>query len=624
MKKTFLLLLAMASFVTLQAQWTDNAAQNTFLANCSADAGELYTSIDPNSGDIYLQWNCFHSNGWSPTLQRIDYLGNPQWGNDGIHIGGHTFSSMSEGLAMVALRDGVVSCFANYDGFTYAVKINADGTFAWGEQGIQLFGGLGFSRTELVADNDGGFWALGSDYTSSYLQHIEADGTQGPTITVSDNTGYKICYGQLTLGYDGIVFFTYERIGNGFYTDKEIYLAGYAKDGTMVAPPVRLMASQTFQVTYIHRVVSDGNGGGYAYIWHPGIQDAFNTYVFHFDHNGFSTISDDNGSAVHSPDPTNFYYDAYATVDPVSHDLIIAYLQTDTYTQSQSRIFVNRIKPNGDKVWGDGILVADYYGSTYSDLLVDAFEDGNGFSIVFNTGDGYYSSIEAKGFDKNGGEIWDNVISSYSVPRAMCQNSSGFYMNQNVVTWVNSNTGGVFGQNFGTMGELGEIGPTPPPVPCCYEPNNFDGTYYYDVETGEYGAWLTWEAPATGTPDYYKLYVTDPSGCTTTVEVAGDKLEYFDVTTVLGTARYQLTAVSGGNESGFATTSTTGEDYILINVTGIGEHNLGEMTSVLRIFTTTGQCIKHNNVNKLSNGVYILQGLTQDGQPISQKVVVNR
>lgn len=623
MKKPFVLLLALVSFVTLQAQWTDNAAQNTFLANCSADAGELYTSKHPETGDIYLQWNCFYSNGWSPTLQRVDYSGTPQWGDEGIHIGGHTFSSMSEGLAMTAVSDGVVSCFANYDGFTYAVKINADGTFAWGEQGIQLFGGLGFSRTELTADNDGGFWALGSDYTNSYLQHVEADGSLGPTITVSDNSGYKISFGQLTLGYDGIVFFTYERIGNGFHTDKEIYVVGYAKDGSMVAPPVRLMATQAFQVTYIHRAISDGNGGGYVYLWHPGIQDAFNTYVFHFDHNGFSTISDINGVAVHSIDPENFYIDAYASVDPVSHDLIIAFGQTDVVTQSESRIFVNRITPTGEKPWGDGILVADYHGSTYSDLLVDVFEEGSGFSIIYNKGNGHYATIEGKGYDMNGNEYWSNVLSSYSIPRAMCENSSGYHLNQNVVTWVNSNTGGVYGQNIGTNGELGEIGPTPPPIPCCTDPHNFEGRYFYNEETGTFGALLTWDTPQVGNPLHYNLYVTQPNGCTTTIEIEPTQNEYFDETTVIGATRYQLTAVYDNSESGYALTPD-GEDFLLIEITGIGEHCIGEMVSVLKIYTLTGQQLKHNNINELSNGVYILQGLTQDGQVISQKVVVNR
>ena len=159
MKKLGILLAGIFAFTALHAQWVDDPATNTFLANCGNDDGELYMATNPNTGDTYIQWEGFGTNGWSPTLQRISFEGVPQWGDDGIHIGGHEFSSMSEGVAMITTTDGcVVSCFATYDGFSYAVKIDPDGNFVWGEQGLQLFGGLGFSRTELTAGDDGGFW----------------------------------------------------------------------------------------------------------------------------------------------------------------------------------------------------------------------------------------------------------------------------------------------------------------------------------------------------------------------------------------------------------------------------------------------------------------------------------
>ena len=278
MKKLVLFLVGLFAFTALQAQWVDDPATNTFIANCGNNDGEVYLSTNTNTGDTYVQWEGSASNGWSPTLQRLNYEGVPQWGDDGIHIGGHEFSSMSEGVAMTTTTDGcVVSCFANYDGFTYAVKIDPDGNFVWGEQGLQLFGGLGFSRTELTASDDGGFWALGFDYSNLYLQYVDADGTLGPTTTISDSGGYKCMYGQLTLSLDNNVLLTYEKVGSGFYTDKELYVVAVTPEGGIISPDQLLMSSQTFQSTYIHKAIADGMGGGYAYIWHPGIGGAFNT-----------------------------------------------------------------------------------------------------------------------------------------------------------------------------------------------------------------------------------------------------------------------------------------------------------------------------------------------------------
>lgn len=619
MKKLLILSMALASFVTLKAQWTDDPMNNNHLANCSSDAGEVYTATVPSTGDTYIQWCAFGSNGWSPFLQRLTYDGTPQWGNNGIHISGHQFSSMSEGLAMTATSDGcVVSCFANYDGFTYAVKIDPEGNFVWGEQGLQLFGGLGFSRTELTASNDGGFWALGFDYNNLYLQYIGADGTMGPTTTISDNGGYKCMFGQLTLSIDNNVLLTYEKVGSGFYTDKELYVIGVTPQGGIISPTQLLMSSQTFQSTYIHYAVPDGMGGGYAYIWHPGIGSAFNTYVFHFNELALSTINDLNGIPVHSTDPSNFYTGAYGTVDPISHDLIIAYEQTDASTQSQSRVYMNRITSTGERLWGEGILVTDNGPDPYGDILVDAFEDGSGFSVIYSKGN-YNRTVEAKGYDMEGNLLWTKQISSGFYARAMCQNSTGFHLGQNVVAWVHSANGGIYGQNIGPDGTMG---PIEPPVITCLAPENLEGDYFYDEETGAFGALLTWDAPET-LPLHYNLYRTEPlNGARVLIEVSPDATSYFDEAEI-GSHYYQLTAVYEDCESDFALTPD-GEDHVYIYVTGIQENTSEEIVTLMRVYNMNGQVLKCSDTNTLTNGVYILQGLTKDGKLVSRKVVVNQ
>ena len=617
MKKQVLFFAGLFAFTALHAQWVDDPATNTFIANCSNDAGEVYLSTNENTGDTYVQWMQFGPNNWSPTLQRLNFEGVPQWGNNGIHIGGVEFSSYSEGVSMTTTADGgVVSCFADYEGYTYAVKINADGTFAWGEQGVRLFDGHGFSRTELVAGTDGGFWALGADYDNSYLQYVNADGTLNPYVTISA-AGYKCMFGQLTLSLDNYVFLTYERLGSGFYTNKDIYLVGYEPNGTQTTANVMLMSEQSFQSTYIHYAIPDGLGGGYAYIWHPAFNQAFNVYVFHYDDSGASTINDVNGIAVHSSDPSNFYGNAYGTVDPVSHDLIIAYEQTDAVTQSESRIYMNRITATGEREWGDGILVADYNGDTYSDVLVDAFEDGSGFSVIYNKG-GYNSTVEAKGYDMHGNLLWTKQMSSNSYIRYMCDNSTGFHMGQNIVTWVNGSNGGVYGQNIGPDGNMGPI----EPVLTCLPPENLEGDYVYDMEEQLYGVQISWIAPNTQ-PLHYNLYrYSEIYKDETIIEVAADATSYFDETGI-GAYKYQLTAVYEDCESDFALTPD-GQNHVYIEVTGIEENTDSKIVNVLNVYNMTGQRITVNDLNELNTGVYILQGLTEDGRLVNQKVMIDK
>jgi hypothetical protein len=626
MKKLFILALSLAAIIPLHAQWVNDPANNTLLANASSFGTEIYLSTNEVTGDTYVQWNSGGSNGWGPTLQRLTFDGTPQWGADGIRITSHEFSSSSEGVAMCATTDdAVVSCFANYDGQTVAVKINSDGSYAWGEQGVNLFDGQAFSRAEVIAGDDGGVWALGFDYHKLYLQYVKAGGGLYPTITI-EATGYNVQYGQMTLGVDNSVFLTYEKCGtSGFYTDKEMYVVGYTREGIQIGPEVQLMASQTFQVTYLHHVVPDGLGGGYAYIWHPGIGGVFNTYVFHYDANGATTIHNPDGTAVHSEDPANLYLDAYATVDPVSHDIIIAYIQVDSYIQSNDRILVNRITPTGEKLWGDGIMVADYLGVPYGNLRVDAFEDGSGFTLVYekaSANNDFNSTVEAIGFDMECNQIWSKTLCTTTYNRSMCENTAGFHLGQNIVAWVNSVDGGLYGQNIGPDGTMGHIEPIIP-VPSCPVPENFEGEYVYDSETQTWGVQLSWVAPADAQPIGYNLYITDPAGCTTNLYLGPEATEYYDETTIIGTLTYQLTAVYNDCESDYALTPD-GVDYVVVDVTGIPENTDEEIVTVTKVYTLNGQLLHQADTETLSNGVYIIQGLTRSGNLTTKKMVINR
>ena len=618
MKKTLLLLLALAAFVTLQAQWVNDPSTNTFLVNTSSDAGEVYLSTDEVSGDTYVQFNQMRPNGWVPTLQRLTFDGVPQWGDAGITITELTCATWSQGVAMVATTDGgTVSCFSTENGQSVAVRIDADGSFPWGEQGLVLFDGNGGSRTELLAGDDGGVWALGTDYDNTYLCYIYPDGTLGQTITISDSNGKQCMFGLLVPGLYNSVFVVYEKESWAYtyYYEKELWVVGFSPEGGQIAPEAQLMAPYTMGGSYAHYVVPDGLNGGYAYMWHAGIGGSFNTYVFHFDEYGNSTIADMNGCPVHNTDPANFYLDAYGAADPISHDLIIAYTQTDAQFQAEHRIYINRITATGERLWGDGILVADNTGAYYSSVRVDAFEDGSGFSLIYEEDD----RVKAKGFDMDGNLLWNTTMCTNNYFKSFCKNSTGFHLGQNIVAWVNSNSGNLYGQNIGPDGTMG---PIEPPVITCLAPENFQGDYYYDEETGAFGTLLTWDAPET-LPVHYNLYRTEPiNGARIVIEVSPDASSYFDEVEQ-GNHIYQLTAVYENCESDYALTPD-GEDHIEVYVTGIQESAKEEIVTVLRIFNANGQTLNSKSLDELNTGLYILQGLTEDGRIVSRKVMVNR
>lgn len=626
MKKIILLTLLIFAFGGMQAQWVDDPTSNTFIANCEDGAGELRVATSPDGG-TFVQWTSMSSNGWSQKLQYLDYEGNPQWGDDGIAITTPNLATWSPGYALAALTDGsVVTMNRNADAHHYVVKINPDGSTPWGTDGMILFNGEGGGRSELLAGDDGGFWALGTDMDISYLQYVNADGTLRPMATILDFSK-KCTNGKLIPADDG-VFVVYAKQTLQGYTNynKEIIAAKYNKDGELIIPSTVMMGLQTINSSYIHYAISDGMGGAYVFQYHKAIGNVFNIYVTHFDENCTPTISDPNGVTVHSTDYNNFYISAYPTVDPVNHDLLLVYRQTDAYSQSQYKILINRITSTGEKPWGDGILVLDNGTTQCGGLRIDAFKYHEGFSVIYHkaVSGAYAETIEAHGFDRDGNVIWNTTMCQSNYPKTGDENTSGYNNAQNIIVWVNSQDGGLYGQNIGEEGEMGEITIPAPPVPCCYAPDNFDGNFVYNEETSSYGAMLTWEAPAFNVLHYnlYRQQLDD--GTTEIIGVDADATSYFDELTP-GSYNYQLTAVYPEMESEFALT-VYGDDYLIIevpNYESVSEIGSEEIMEIIEIYNINGQRINSNDINALSQGVYIMKGVSMAGKTSFKKIIKN-
>lgn len=625
-KPCILMFIVLTVIVSVNAQWVDDPANNTLLANVTNDAGEIYTSTDPVSGYTYIQWTNFASNGWSPTLQCLDFNGVPQWGLDGIHPSHHNCSSWSQGISMVATTDNAaVTCFANSinDGTQQqciAIKIKADGTYAWGEEGIDVFNRNDCTRTELLAGDDGGVWALSTNTTQTWLRYIDTDGTLHPEITISDPSAN--CTFALMVPAENGVFVVYEKMvwQYSYYYEKELFVAGYTKDGSQFSAPTRLMAPHVIAGSYIHYVIPDGIGGGYVYMWYLDVNDNFNVFVFHFNANGASTIVGEEGVAVHSLDNTYMYTGAYATVDPISHDLIIAYNQTDSYSQSLCRIWVNRITSSGYKVWDDGYMVLNNGTTPCGDIRVDAFEYGGGFSIIYHksiASNSMQSTIEAHGFDMNHNELWSTQLCSTTYSKTSDQNTPGFYMGQNISVWVNSQDGGLYGQNIGQNGEMGEITPPTPPTPC-HAPANFDGEVHYDPILNLSSVLFSWTAPETQ-PLHYNLYYDELKEI---IHIDGNATSYHHEL-ASGDYMFKLSAVYEDCESDYALTPD-GYDFLIIEIpdhTSVQEVEHEKIIYVVEVYNINGQTVKINDITDLNQGIHIIKGVTESGKTVVRKIV---
>lgn len=618
MKKLSLFLLALASTFALQAQWVDDPMTNTLVANCDNSSAELLVATSPEGG-TFVQWASMSSNGWSPKLQYVNLEGYKQWGRDGVHVTTPNIATWSPGYALAATDDGsVVSMFRTADAQHWVVKVNPDGSTPWGTDGMMLFDGEGGGRSELLADKGGDFWALGTDMDNSFLQYVNADGTLMPMITLSDPTK-KCTNGKLIPSSEG-VFVVYAKQTLQGYTNynKEIYVAKYNKNGEQILPETLLLGLQTVGASYIHYAIPDGLGGAYVYQWHNAIGGVYNTYVTHFDENGTPTITEPNGIPVHSPDPNNFYINAYPTIDPLTHDLVMVYRQTEASSQTQYKLFLNRITMTGEKPWGDGILLLDNGTRHFYGPRIDAFENGDGFAVTYHQDvpGANAQTIEAFGLDTDGNMTWSTQVCSNPYSKTGTENSTGFHNGQCVVTWVNAQDGGLYGQNLGWDGSMGEVTP-PTPLPCN-PPTNFEGEGVYHQETLSTWVTLTWTAPET-LPLHYNLYCLGNSK--EIIEIGPESTSYFAESVPYLENIFRLTAVYEHCESEFALTPD-GDDYVMItDYDAVPEVENEEIITITGIYNLKGQLINTKDINELTPGVYAIIGTTESGKTIVKKVL---
>jgi hypothetical protein len=127
---------------------------------------------------------------------------------------------------------------------------------------------------------------------------------------------------------------------------------------------------------------------------------------------------------------------------------------------------------------------------------------------------------------------------------------------------------------------------------------------------------VSWDAPET-TPLHYNLYRTDRKEV---IEIGPEFNSYFEELEP-GDYMYKLTAVYEDCESEYALTQT-GDDYLFITVTSVPENTSEKIATVTGIYTMSGQRLKTINNKDLSEGLYIVQGLTADGKPLTRKLIV--
>ena len=117
---------------------------------------------------------------------------------------------------------------------------------------------------------------------------------------------------------------------------------------------------------------------------------------------------------------------------------------------------------------------------------------------------------------------------------------------------------------------------------------------------------------------------TISSGEETVIEFSGEEPRYFDITGI-GNFKYQLRALYANLDCGYSDPATTpeGEDHLVVEVTETAEDSVAPIVTTIGIYTMNGQLVKNADPTRLSTGIYIVKGLTQEGRLVTRKILVD-
>jgi len=649
MKRIFFLIITICIAFIANAQWVDDPATNTLIDDSFEGYEDIFQSRCPN-GDFFIQICNSIGDDYSPKLMYVSKEGIPMW--DAPLLLAQSGTSWSQGMSMTATSDGcAISHFESsmvesgvYG--PYAIKVNAQGETVWGPiKTADLYQGAYQCRTEIISDDNGGAWVSCCDFAQyMHIRHINADGTMGNDVQIPlgpQGGGRQ----QMALASDGgvlVPYHYYDSWQGSQYFDQTLRIAKISADGELVSDNV-MMNTTTIQGYLELQCISDGQGGGYAWIMHDGGDvTVFNIYVMHFNSEGVCTTYNDHPLGVQiCPTDTNYHrLNASGTIDFVTGDLILSFIEKDAATQSFYTMKAVRVTQSGDVVGTQGgTVIVPTVQTELGQFRIACAPDRSITMVYYCETEIMNGVLKAVGTDQNFSVLWEkdfnaNVCSTFDKKIAEGANE---YADDQFVVFFQDNRGdanALYGQNIYKNGSMGPV-----IIETCDAPTNLTGEYVSTTQP----IVISW-TPASGNELSFNVYrglnAVDFEKIGSTTENTYSDSDAFS--TGAEDFYYQVRAVCEIGESDPATTED-GQTYVEINFTDVEENTETEISlyqngnnviingmniEAVEIYNVAGQLVKRfaENTNVISTsgmnaGMYFFN-IKIDGKIISKKVVI--
>jgi len=451
---------------TVYAQWSTDPAVNLSICDGSGDQVVPHIAMALDNY-CYTGWYDTRSGNYDVGLQLLDPDGVEYWAHNGIIVSSHPQDSWVMDWALIADSAGnAIVAFADIRGGNsniHAYKIDRDGNFLWGADGISITNNADFKGPpSLVETNDGdivvAWYTDGS--ASIRVQRLTAAGAlvyEPNGIAVSE-VADTMPSGQLMVpsGEDGFIL-GYVPIYS-FMANRQIKTQLFNSSAQPVwSNYLMIMDDGSVPMGHYFAMMSDDNDGAF-FSWSVLSGMGFVVRAQHVNAAGNESYTH-NGQLV-STEPSFAQIAPGMSHNPVTGELTVLYLQ-QTGDQNQKGVFGQRITTGGELLWGAyGLEILPV--NTTNEGFVRALDTGDGvIGLCFQAPQNTYGQDEVIGFklDYSGSFVWEPSVVGVSTLPSSKDDLLAVIGTDDIARaiWVDQRSGtpDVYGQSINNDGSLG-------------------------------------------------------------------------------------------------------------------------------------------------------------------------
>ncbi len=458
--------------LSLTAQWVNDPSINKGVVVAPGNQSKpKIISSSSYPGISYVSWVSNKNGSYNVRLQKLDASGNELWDSGGLLVSNSKATSWLTDWDMIidANDCAIIVCQDERTGSKniFAYKISPDGTFMWGNSGIQLSNTTALDAAPKVAVTSTGNTVVAWESDGVIIRQkitpggILKWGDNGITLTGANTLS---CPQLLPAGNDDVIMKYMESAEkDNNTTSNNIYAQRFYANGDKIWLQAAIIsdACGVSANTQIVPFINDGNDGFYI-AWHDDRNNSLLTSVFvqHISSGGKMLFKSNGVRATNNSNRNQ--NNSHLIKVPGSNDIFIFWDEMDA-TNTKSGICGQKISSKGVIRWSsNGKAFIENHNKTVSTITTTASETDM-LIIYEESPDIEITDIKAMRIDANGSYVWPSrkITISDANSKKLHVVTSSYNFGQWIVVWEDdrSISTDIYGQNILLDGSCGSIPP---------------------------------------------------------------------------------------------------------------------------------------------------------------------